>query len=196
MIVHSCKMPKFAYRIINLNNKIMKKFGKLLAIAALAMVSLNASAELQPQWEKGTMIGNANIGFGGCDFGTTVSLDYVLVDEWWMGHFTVGGIIGLSTQKIASNDKYRYIAASPRCTYGLNITDQFEVHATVSLGLGFVSEKWDDIDGVHHKDSKIREFYEDMIGCRYFFADGLAAMAEMGYSDHMPELRVGISYKF
>lgn len=64
----------------------MKKFGKLLAIAALAMVSYNASAELAPQWEKGTMVGNVNVGFlGGVDFGTTASLDYVLVDEWWMG---------------------------------------------------------------------------------------------------------------
>lgn len=175
----------------------MKKFGKLLAIAALAMVSYNASAELAPQWEKGTMVGNVNVGFlGGIDFGTTVSLDYVLVDEWWQGHFTVGGIVGLSTWKFSSSDKFRYIAASPRCTYGLNITDKFEVHATVSLGVLFSAEKWDDIDGKARKDNHVYSFYEDMIGCRYFFADNLAVMAETGYSDRMPEFRVGISYKF
>lgn len=175
----------------------MKKFGKLLAIAALAMVSYSASAELAPQWEKGTMIGNVNVGFlGGIDFGTTASVDYVLVDEWWKGHFTVGGIVGLSTWKFSSDYKYKYLAASPRCTYGLNITDKFEVHATISFGLGFTSEKWDDVDGNSHKDHSIYSFYEDMIGCRFFFADNLAVMAETGYSDQMPELRVGISYKF
>ena len=58
-------------------------------IAVLAMVSYSASAELAPQWTKGTVIANAGVGVS--PFGGTISVDYVLVDEWWKGHFTVGG---------------------------------------------------------------------------------------------------------
>ncbi len=67
----------------------MKRFGKILMVAALAMVSYSASAELAPQWSKGTMMANAELGVQ--PFGGAVSVDYVLVDEWWKGHFTVGG---------------------------------------------------------------------------------------------------------
>ena len=58
----------------------MKRIVRIMAVAALVLVSYTAKAELAPQWSKGTMIANANIGIGdNADFGTTVSLDYVLV---------------------------------------------------------------------------------------------------------------------
>lgn len=162
----------------------MKKFGKLLAIAALAMVSYNASAELAPQWEKGTMVGNAAIGIQ--PFGAAVSLDYVLVDEWWMGHFTVGGEIDLRSQ-----DHYGAWGLTPRCTYGLNITPEFEVHAMVGMGFGSWNYKY---DGYKSHDTFI--LHNEFVGCRYFFADNLAALAEVGYSNWFPEVRAGISFKF
>ena len=56
----------------------MKRIGKFVMIAAMAMASYSASAELEPQWSKGTMMVNAAIGVQ--PFGGTVSLDYVLVD--------------------------------------------------------------------------------------------------------------------
>jgi len=167
----------------------MKRFGKILMVAALAMVSYSASAELAPQWTKGTVIANAGIGVS--PFGGTISVDYVLVDEWWKGHFTVGGEVDFSKP-------YNYdsaIGLTPRATYGLNITEQFEVHATAQVGFGMRS--WTYWNG--EKDVKDRQsfiLWDDFIGCRYFFMDNLAAYAEIGYSGWFPALRAGISFKF
>ena len=170
----------------------MKRFGKILMVAAMAIVSYGASAELAPQWSKGTMIANANIGVGdNADFGTTVSLDYVLVDEWWKGHFTVGGEVGFSTweNKSLSDKNFGF---TPRVTYGLNITPKFEVHAIVGLGLGFQSEK----DKINDKTSEnIFTTWNDMVGCRYFFTESISVMSEIGISYRMPEFRVGFSFK-
>ncbi|MBO4724161.1 MAG: hypothetical protein J5596_02425 [Bacteroidaceae bacterium] len=167
----------------------MKRFGKILMVAALAMVSYSASAELAPQWSKGTMVGNAAIGVA--NFGGTASLDYVLVDEWWMGHFTVGGEFDFSIP-------YKHetaIGITPRATYGLNITPEFEVHATAETGFGMRSYKyWDGEKDVKTTDSFI--MWGSYIGCRYFFMDNLAAFAEIGGSWLFSSLRAGISFKF
>ena len=164
----------------------MKRISRILAVAAMAIVSYSASAELAPQWSKGTMIANANLGVSP-GFGTSVSLDYVLFDNWWKGHFTIGGEMDLSKP-------YKHESAfgiTPRATYGLNITEQFEVHAMAELGLGFWKYNY---DGVHSDDTFI--LHSEMVGCRYFFNDSFAVMAETGYANWFPALRVGISFKF
>ena len=162
----------------------MKRFGKILAVAVLAMVSYSASAELAPQWSKGTLIANAEVGVQ--PIGAAISADYVLVDEWWMGHFTVGGEIDLSkyTHEIA-------FGIAPRVTYGLNITEEFEVHAAVGVGVGKWNYKYDD-----YKNSGTFTLWNEFVGCRYAFADNLLGLAEVGYSNWSPEVRIGISYKF
>ena len=167
----------------------MKRFGKFVMIAALAMVSYSASADLEPQWSKGTVIANAGIGVA--PFGGTISVDYVLVDEWWKGHFTVGGEFDFSVP-------YKHetaIGVTPRATYGLNITPEFEVHAMVATGFGMRSWKyWNGEEDVKTTDSFI--LWEDYVGCRYFFVDNLAVYAEIGYANWFPALRAGISFKF
>ena len=167
----------------------MKRFGKFVMIAAMAMVSYSASAELEPQWSKGTAMINAGIGVQ--PFGGTVSLDYVLVDEWWKGHFTVGGELDFSVP-------YKHetaIGITPRATYGLNITPEFEVHVTAETGFGFHSWKyWDGEKDVKTSDSFI--LFGGFAGCRYFFNDNLAVLAEIGGENWFPALRAGITYKF
>ena len=168
----------------------MKRFGKFVMIAAMAMVSYSASAELEPQWSKGTAMVNAELGVVP-GFGGAVSVDYVLVDEWWKGHFTVGGEFDFSVP-------YKHetaIGLTPRCTYGLNITPEFEVHATAELGFGMRTYTyWNGEKDVKNTDSFI--LHSEMIGCRYFFTDGLAVLAETGYANWCPELRFGITYMF
>ena len=168
----------------------MRRFGKILAVAALAMVSYSASAELAPQWTKGTMIGNAGVGV--YPVGATVSVDYVLVDSWWMGHFTVGGQLDFGKHDTYYYDKDITLGFSPRVTYGLNITPEFEVHATALVGLGM--RTWTFTDGSKTKDTTI--LWDNFIGCRYFFLENMAAFAETGFSGWFPALRAGISYKF
>ena len=167
----------------------MKRFGKFVMIAAMAMVSYSASAELEPQWSKGTAMINAGIGVQ--PFGGTVSLDYVLVDEWWKGHFTGGGEFDFSVP-------YKHetaIGITPRATYGLNITPEFEVHVTAQTGFGVRSWKyWDGEKDVKTSDSFI--LWGGFAGCRYFFMDNLAAYAEIGGENWFPALRAGITYMF
>ena len=167
----------------------MKRIGKFMMIAAMAMVSYSASAELEPQWSKGTMMVNAAIGVQ--PFGGTVSLDYVLVDEWWKGHFTVGGEFDFSVP-------YKHetaIGITPRATYGLNITPEFEVHVTAETGFGIRSWKyWNGERDVKTTDSFI--LWGGFAGCRYFFTENLAVLAEIGGENWFPALRAGITYKF
>ena len=164
----------------------MKRFGKILMVAALAMVSYSASAELEPQWTKGTVLANVELGVAP-GFGGGVSVDYVLFDNWWKGHFSVGGEIEASKH----NKYYNAFGFTPRATYGLNITDNFEVHAMAELGLGF----WNyNNDGYHSNDTFI--LHSEMVGCRFFFTDNLAVIAETGVANWFPALRAGISFKF
>jgi len=172
----------------------MKNFGKIIAVAALAMVSYSASAELAPQWTKGTMVVNAT--FGAEPTGGNVSLDYVLVDEWWKGHFTVGGEVDFSSfKKNNVREKEKGFGLTPRATYGLNITDKFEVHAVA--GLGSFYRSWDEPDALNNKNhEKYWSIYHtELVGCRYFFTDNIAVTAEMGYSDQTSGIRVGLSFK-
>ena len=167
----------------------MKRIGKFMMIAAMAMASYSASAELEPQWSKGTMMVNAAIGVQ--PFGGTVSLDYVLVDEWWKGHFTVGGEFDFSVP-------YKHetaIGITPRATYGLNITPEFEVHVTAETGFGIRSwQYWNGERDVKTTDSFI--LWGGFAGCRYFFTENLAVLAEIGGENWFPALRAGITYKF
>ena len=167
----------------------MKRIGKFMMIAAMAMASYSASAELEPQWSKGTMMVNAAIGVQ--PFGGTVSLDYVLVDEWWKGHFTVGGEFDFSVP-------YKHetaIGITPRATYGLNITPEFEFHVTAETGFGIRSwQYWNGERDVKTTDSFI--LWGGFAGCRYFFTENLAVLAEIGGEDWFPALRAGITYKF
>lgn len=162
----------------------MKRLGRLFMIAALAMVSYSAQAELAPQWSKGTLVANAEIGFE--PLGAAVSADYVLVDEWWMGHFTVGGEIDLSKPY----DHETAFGITPRATYGLNITPEFEVHAAVGLGFGIRNYKYEG-----YKDSDSFVLYNEFIGCRYAFTESLYGLAEIGSSNWFPTIRLGISFK-
>lgn len=164
----------------------MKRIGKFLTIAAIAMVSYSASAELAPQWSKGTMLANIEVGIQ--PVGAAASFDYVLVDEWWKGHFTIGGEFDFSSYP--SIDEVAF-GIAPRVTYGLNITEEFEVHAAVGVGFVKWNSKYNDI-----KTSGSTTLYNEFIGCRYFFADNIAGIAEVGYSNWSPEARIGLSFKF
>lgn len=187
--------PYLKYITNFIHFRTMKIFGKMIAVAALAMVSYSASAELAPQWTKGTMVVNATIGAE--PTGANVSVDYVLVDEWWKGHFTVGGDLGLSNRKYNNliDEKNNYIGLTPRATYGLNITDKFEVH--VVAGLGTIYNRWSYKDAMDNKvsNSEWYVYHTELAGCRFFFTDGIAVTAEMGYANNMPDFRVGLTFK-
>jgi hypothetical protein len=163
----------------------MKRLGKILMVAALAIVSYSANAELAPQWSRGTVLINVNGGV--LDPGCGVSADVVIVDQWWKGHFTIGGEMDLGTP---GKDDVSF-GITPRVTYGLNITPKFEVHAAVGLGVGARSYKV----GEEEKTDSFTVL-NDLVGLRFFFTDNLALFAESGYSYRFSYYRLGLSLKF
>lgn len=161
----------------------------LVASAAMLASAFNANA-IEPQWTKGTSVGAANIGFGVGTIGAEASFDYVVVDSWWKGHFTVGGQIDFSSWFKAHDTA---LSVMPRATYGLNITDSFEVHVGVATGFGLNHYKY--VDG----GDSYSDFYfanSEFAGLRFFFTDSFGLSAEVGYTTRMPYARVGVAFKF
>ena len=163
----------------------MKKIIAILAVAIIGMQFATNASAIEPQWSKGTMVGGV---MGGIDpwyasvgyiyFGGIAFADYVLVDSWWMGHFTVGGQFGFEAGK-----SWSVMSAAPRVTYGLNLTDKFEVHAGFASGWGF-GKYWSGF------------YSSEFVGMHYFFSDSMAFSAQVGYASYSPAVTAGISFKF
>lgn len=186
----------------------MKVKGLLVAAAAamLCFGAQSASAIEAPNHE-GDFSLNAHVGFLP-GVGANISGDYVLVNSWWKGHFTIGGFLGFNRD----DDEYHYadwkyeriysnFSIMARATYGLNITDKFEVHAGAATGPCFRSWKyeWHGHDHSWYTDDKDKETVLDwagIAGCRFFVTDNLALSAELNYSAYMSYLNLGVSFKF
>ena len=204
-----CFSPYFHF-----NKQIMKK---LLSIAAAGLLLLSASFQasaIEGPDPVGSVTANAMLGLSP-GVGANASLDYVLINKWWMGHFTVGAYAGFHNTKdtdsinagyavASSTVKDFYFTVMPRATYGLNITDSFEVHAGTMAGVQFnwnrtkskVTSSIGDLSG-KDKDSDVSLgfAYSEIVGCRYFLSDNFGITAEVGYGS-VSYLNVGFSYRF
>ena len=188
----------------------MKVKGLLVAAVAAMMCfgAQNASAIEAPNHE-GDFNLNVMGGFlseydGGV--GVSVSGDYVLVNSWWKGHFTVGGFVEYNV------DKYKYAEYWDRCysnfsimarsTYGLNITDKFEVHAGAMAGFTHWSYKYKAKNGGDEykpgdDDTKGNDPNgAGLVGCRFYLTDNFALTAECIAGPHLTYFNGGLSFKF
>ena len=158
----------------------MKKLFVTLLVVVAAMVAPNSAKAIEDPFQKGTLIfgvqGGYYPGFGGSVYG-----DCVLVDSWWKGHFTVGAQIGFM------HFYHNYLNVSPRVTYGLNITDKFEVHAGALAGLGTYF-----YDG----GTSLGVCYGEITGLRLFFTENIALSAEVNWSNYGTWLNAGLAFKF
>ena len=190
---------------------IMKVKGLLVAAAAamLCFGAQSASAIEAPNHE-GDFFLNVQGGIlseysGGV--GASVSADYVLVNSWWKGHFTIGGFVATNTSK----DDYSYggakiydirytnFALMARATYGLNITDRFEVHAGAMTGPVYHNWKYKYESGttVENEDSHSVDFGgAGVAGIRFFMSDSFALTSELIAGTHLTYFNAGISFKF
>ena len=169
----------------------MKRVFMLVMVALLTLgVSQKAQAIEDPN-TKGTLVLGARLNMepGYRYFGVGANLvgDYTLINHWWLGHFTVGGYIGSNFYSHTSHFTFM-----PRATYGLNITDDFEVHVAAMAGLG-----------VRHLSP---EYYPtgyrpvyfshgEVAGCRYYFTPNIGVEAEVGYVYSMGYFNVGLSIR-
>jgi hypothetical protein len=190
---------------------------KLLSIAAAGLLLLSSSFQagaIEGPDPVGSVTANALVGLAP-GFGANASIDYVLVNKWWMGHFTVGAYAGFHGTNdtnsvsaggvtVSNSSRDFYLTVMPRATYGLNITDSFEVHAGTMLGVNLnynktkdkVSSSVADLNG-KEKSSDLGAglAYSEIIGCRYFLSDHFGLTAEVGYGS-VSYLNVGFSYRF
>ena len=173
----------------------MKKVLMLALVAFMTLAMSQKAQAIEDPKPKGTMtIGiRGGVGyFGYVGFGGNVVGDYTLIDSWWKGHFTVGGFAGYYNYHHVSN-----VAFMPRATYGLNITDDFEVHLGVMTGVYWRQYSRDYYTYIHESDYVEWGFtHGEVVGCRYFFTPNFGVEAEAGYAYTMPYLNLGVTFKF
>ena len=123
-----------------------------------------------------------------------LTADYVLVDSWWKGHFTVGAMLGGYRLGTIGEGEKRYHSAfvvAPRAMYGLNISRKFEVHAGFVTGLAFRS------CSVNIEEDEGPAFvFGTITGIRLGFTDNLYMTADLNLSTYTPLASVGIGFKF
>lgn len=169
----------------------MKKVFMLVMVALMTLgVSQKAQAIEDPNAKGTTVIGircNMEPGYHYFGAGPNVTVDYTLINSWWKGHFTVGGYVGSNFYLHTSHFTFM-----PRATYGLNITDDFEVHVAVMAGLGLrhYSPKYYPTDY-----RRLYFSHGELAGCRYYFTPNIGVEAEVGYVYTMGYFNVGLSIK-
>ena len=168
----------------------MKKHIAIIAGAVATLATAHAQDFAAP-YAKGTILANAALGFAP-GVGVAISGDYVLLDNVWVGHVTVGGQTFLSGRSYGSY-KESFFGIAPRATYGINITNEIEAHAGILLGY----QAWTDTyASTGNKYSYGSVLYGGLLGARYAFAENLAALFEVNYAGLAPYINLGVTYKF
>ena len=172
----------------------MKKFA-LVLVAFLTMAMGFKAHAIEDPFPAGTIIGSARVGFLP-GIGANISGDYVLVDSWWKGHFTVGGFFGYNHRKYFGYDNYwSNLALLPRATYGLNITNEFEVHAGMLTGVAIRGYR--SVSQEPHYQNYVVFEIAGIAGARYRLIGDLYADFEVYlYPGSMSCLNLGVSYMF
>ena len=166
----------------------MKKVFMLAMVAFLTLAVSQKAQAIEDPNPKGTIVLGAQAGlFPG--FGAAVFGDYVLVDSWWKGHFTVGGEL-LFRHYGSSGYAYNEFAVCGRATYGLNITKNFEVHAGTLIGVGLST--W---GGRTDIESSILPCWGGLSGVRYFFNKNFGVTAEVQWTGYGNYFNAGVVYK-
>jgi len=184
----------------------MKKVVLLVLVAFMTLAVCPKAQAIEDPNPTGTLVVGARAGiFYG--YGANFVADYTVVDYWWMGHFTVGAYTGFNWNPNPYFDELnetRYgfwnWALMPRATYGLNITDDFEVHAGVMAG--FCVQRWPRYDDPN----RVLFTHGEFAGVRYLFTDNFGVEAEIIYSSNfgahgydpygMSYFNVGFTYRF
>ena len=170
-----------------------KSFLVMFMVGVLAFAAAPKAKAIENPFREGTFLLNVQMGFVP-GVGLNVSGDYVLENGWWKGHFTVGGYAGFEVWERKHLEVGDYtntnFAFMPRATYGLNITDAFEVHAGVMTGFAVRS-----YNAIY--DTDVVFCGGPFVGCKFFFTDGFGLTAEMAYcGDLAPLLNAGLTFKF
>ena len=185
----------------------MKKVFLLAMVAFMTLAMSHEAKAIEDPNPSGTLVVGARAGlFYG--YGANVVADYTLVDYWWKGHFTIGGYTGFNWNpwRVDTETVERYgfwnWALMPRATYGLNITNDFEVH--VGVMAGFCVQRWP--NQYVAEPNRFLFTHGEFAGVRYMFTDNFGVEAEVIYSSNfgahgydpygMSYFNIGVTFKF
>jgi len=193
----------------------MKRLIATLLVATAALIGSFQAKAIEDPFPKGSLILGAQFGVLP-GIGATAYGDYVLVDSWWRGHFSVGFEFGYSHHKQKTYDvglnlfgdgnlfdvtegdpiKYNKWAFMTRAAYGLNITDRFEVHAGVLAGVGLRPNFASSESQLDYK--KLGPCFAGggFLGLRFFFTEHIAGSFETQFTTNSPWANLGICFLF
>lgn len=170
----------------------------------LIFCNVNNAEAIERPYSVGTFLLSGHLGLTP-NLGLNFTGDYVLVNQWWEGHFAVGGYAGFNTRNndyYYSSNKYEQhysnFSLLPRASYGLNITREFEVHGGLMLGLTFRSWEYRSIGEATYIDNDSDAILDGgiFLGCRYFFNRKWGASAELNFTRCCSYMNLGVTYKF
>ena len=180
----------------------MKNAITYLAIAAVALLTTQSiSAQ---EFNKGTNVINAGIGFGGAfntgGFGSNVALGLNASYErgiWEVGGpgvISLGGYLGTAARRldfVGGDDTVRYTSIGARGAYHFNFiaVQKLDVYAGAMLSFDIVSFNNDNFNALNSRPSA-----SIFAGARWYFADNFAAFAEVGYG--VSFLTLGAAFRF
>ena len=85
----------------------------------------------------------------------------------------------------------------PRVTYGLNLTNQFEVHVGVMTGLNVQLDRWV-YNSPYIDNANYTHYYfahGEVVGARYMFSSKIGVEAELVYSGYQSYFNAGVTIK-
>lgn len=189
----------------------MKRLLILFAFVSAGLLAAVPASAIEDPNPRGTITIGTHVAFLP-GIGFNVLGEYVLFDNLWRGHLSVGLQSGYSFRKstdfdfkvnldpdssklIETTTKNAYnhnVPINARASYGLNITNRFEVHAGASLGLCLQTEVMESVK----KDPKALFNFGFFTGARFFFTNNFGASLELQWSLRDPYINAGVVFKF
>lgn len=192
----------------------MKKTPKMILLSLLLIImlpffSLNAQTST---FKQGDLVFSAGLGLGanygsywGSYYKTSVppifiSGDYCLREDLGPGNLGVGGLLAYSAYKYEpSTDwgyKYSTLYIGVRGTYHFTeLVPKMDLYGGITLGGKIVNDKgYGDYNGYAYSANASSALVEIFAGARYYFADNIGVMSELGYG--VAWLKLGIAIKF
>lgn len=187
--------------------KVMYVFLICVAMALTVPVS-NVNAQL---FDEGDIVLSAGFGLGSTYVGgwnsyykisvppVFIAGDYCLREDLGPGNLGVGGIMAFSSYKYEPDPdwgwKYSVFMIGARGSYHFtDLVDNLDLYGGVVIGGQIVTDKeYGNYPGYGYSANSSSVLYDLFAGARYYFADNLAVMGELGYG--IAWLKAGISLK-
>jgi hypothetical protein len=191
----------------------MKKTPKMILLSLLLAVmipffSVNAQTST---FKQGDLVFCAGLGLGatygnfwGSFYKTSVppifiSGDYCLREDLGPGNLGVGGILAYSAYKYEPSPdwgyKYSTLFVGVRGTYHFTeLVDKMDLYGGITLGGEIVSGKgYGDYGIYNYSTNNSSALVEVFAGARYYFAESIGVMSELGYG--IAWIKLGVAIK-